>query len=496
MAQKRSGTVQEFRDGNGRRFYRARLRLRDGSRPYLEVPEASRYDKAKAKRWSEAMQEREDGRGELLAARTGAAPLCEKAADWFDRYFTWREGRGYVTAGDTEARIRRYALPHFEGKRMNEITRDDVEAIVADLDAAILERARSYENQEDDDEDEGGRRPGLAAATARNVWGDVGRAFDEAVNSKDRSLRVLTVDPTAGVRGPERGDEREKPFLYPAELSALLACERVPIYWRRMYAVAAYTGARSNELAALLPEDVDFTHRKVHITKQVDRETGKLRPTKTRRVRAIDIEPALEPLLQLLVDEAGEGGRLLRMPPEEDRADMLRRHLRVAGCTRPALYADDELRASVKFHSLRDTCLSHMAVRGDPPQTIQWRAGHTTFSMTEKYIAQACKVAVGFGVPLPELPACLLERSTERSKTGAFDETDSSKFASHYANTGATPTGIEGSNRREPPQTAVNLRTDDINGARGGAAKCADARGVDRSVDRSVIPLSAARRRR
>jgi integrase len=120
----------------------------------------------------------------------------------------------------------------------------------------------------------GGRKPGLAAATARNVWGDVGRAFDEACNSKDHSLRVLTVDPTHGVRGPERGDEREKPFLYPAELLALLACELVPLHWRRMYAVAAYTGARANELAALLAEDVDLEHMKVHITKQRDRESA------------------------------------------------------------------------------------------------------------------------------------------------------------------------------------------------------------------------------
>jgi integrase len=91
------------------------------------------------------------------------------------------------------------------------------------------------------------------------------------------------------------------------------------------------------------------------------------------------------------------------MPPDENRGDLIRKHLRFAGCTREALYADDALRSPIRFHSLRDTCLSHMAVRGDPPQTIQWRAGHMSFAMTQRYIDAARKVAVGFGTPLPPL---------------------------------------------------------------------------------------------
>jgi len=434
MGRTRTGTVEPFVDAQGRTYYRGKVRLGDGSRDRVDVPEAFMFDEAKARAYVAEIQAEEDRRGLLLAKKRGTAPLCEIAADWFGRYFQWRAGRGFVTAGDTEARLRRYALPHFVSKRMDEITRDDVERVVADLDAAIVERRRYYEDREgDEDEETGGRRPGLSAKTARNVWGDVGRAFDEAVNSKDRSLRVLRVDPTIGVRGPERGDERERPFLYPAELVALLACERVPLHWRRMYAVAAYTGARSNELAALLVEDVDLEHMKIHITKQVDRETGKMRPTKTRRVRSIDVEPALVPLLELLIAEVGQGGRLLRMPPDEDRADMLRRHLRAAGCTREALFADDELRSPVRFHSLRDTCLSHMAVRGDPPQTIQWRAGHQTYAMSEHYITAARKVAVGFGVPLPALPAPLVQ-ATVQVAPGSSRSIEKNR---------ATPTGIE-----------------------------------------------------
>ena len=252
-----------------------------------------------------------------------------------------------MTAKNTKARLLTYALPHLQGKTMAGVTRDDIETIVRALD----ERVDLAET------DESIR---FTWKTALNVWGDVTRAFDEAVNSKDRSVRIHTADPPATVRGPDRGDEREKPFLYPSEVEALLGCCAVPLYWRRMYAVAIYTGTRSNELAALTGADVDFEHSKIHITKQIDRETGKPRPTKTRRVRTIDVEPALEPLLRVLVVEAEASGRaraealgtekvepvrLLRMPPDEDRAELLReKHLRAAGCKREALYASSARR--------------------------------------------------------------------------------------------------------------------------------------------------------
>ena len=65
------------------------------------------------------------------------------------------------------------------------------------------------------------------------------------------------------------------------------------------------------------------------------------------------------------------------------------------------------MRASVRFHSLRDTCLTFMAIRGDDPLRIQWRAGHTSFAMTEKYIAQARRFEAGFGNPFEPLSSLL-----------------------------------------------------------------------------------------
>ena len=50
-----------------------------------------------------------------------------------------------------------------------------------------------------------------------------------------------------------------------------------------------------------------------------------------------------------------------------------------------------------------------MAVRRDPPQDVQWRAGHTTSTMTEQYITNArYEAGATFGTPLAELPTSLL----------------------------------------------------------------------------------------
>jgi len=428
-AHKRTGTIARI-PGPGPVRYRARIRLADGSRPWIKVPDG--YSEARAREFAAAMQEREDAQGLLLAKKRreakSADPERETAAEWFDRYLTWRETRGFVTSGDVAARLRRYAVPHFEGKGMRAITRDDIEAIVAGLDERV-ELAS-----------EGGDLR-FSWKTAANVWGDVTRAFDEACHSKDRSLRVLDVDPTTGVRGPERGDDRTKPILYPDELTRLVSCAAVPLYRRRVYVLAVYLAARSNEIAALTARDVDFEHGRFHVTKQVDRKTKEARPTKTRRTRSPDIEAELVPLLRALT-EAAPTGRLVHMPPDEDRSELLRKDLATAGVAREDLMADDELRAPITFHNLRDTGLTWMAIRGDDPLRIQWRAGHTQFATTQGYIAQAKRLAVGFGAVFPPVPEELhppgswsTSRSISAPVTSQVTEVTDSILA--------TPTGIE-----------------------------------------------------
>jgi hypothetical protein len=44
---------------------------------------------------------------------------------------------------------------------------------------------------------------------------------------------------------------KQSAYLWPKEAALLLSCELIPLEWRRIYAVALYTGLRVGELAVL-----------------------------------------------------------------------------------------------------------------------------------------------------------------------------------------------------------------------------------------------------
>jgi hypothetical protein len=93
----------------------------------------------------------------------------------------------------------------------------------------------------------------------------------------------------------------------------------------------------------------------IHITKSVDAETHKVKSTKTGTTRRVPIEPHVRPLLQRLHDErtSKSGDRVLWLPDHEDRAVLLREHLKVAGVERAELFANDVGSKHITFHDLR-----------------------------------------------------------------------------------------------------------------------------------------------
>ena len=397
------GTVSYEPGKNGELgHYKAKIRCPDGARPTIhfdpgpQSPQAEARAKDKALAWTERVW-REGITGEQLGLvrrrdvkrEVVTVPESETCADWWDRYLKHREGLGQASVKDARGRVTKWILPLLVGRTMRSITREDLEAVVRHLDDVV-------------------RRGDISWKTAGNVWGECTSAFKQACVSKIAELRVRDDNPADKVQGPDGGIEKAKPILYPDEFLALVSCKHVPLNRRRLYAVATYTGARSNEVAALRASDVDLVHGRVSISKQVDRATGlDKKKTKTGRARAFDIEPNLLPLLKALIEER-PAGRLLHMPPHEDRAELLRKDLTRAGVTRADLFIeDDPQRDWIKLHNLRDTGLTWMAVRGDDPLRIQWRGGHTDFAMTQGYIAAGRNLGAGFGVPFPELPASL-----------------------------------------------------------------------------------------
>jgi integrase len=100
------------------------------------------------------------------------------------------------------------------------------------------------------------------------------------------------------VQGPDRGAERSGPYLFPSEFEKLMARERAPVRWKRVFMLATYLYLRGGELEALEWNSVNFAQGYVLIHQAIDSNTGAVKSTKTKDVRNVPIEPTLLPLLE------------------------------------------------------------------------------------------------------------------------------------------------------------------------------------------------------
>jgi len=314
-------------------------------------------------------------------AQQDAKTAC---AEWVKGWHDERVNRGLTSARDSKAHWETHIAAVLGNKRPVEWSRDDYRRLSSELDDKV-------------------QRGDMSPKTAVNVWGTATKMADDAMNSKRPDIRCRNDNPSEGTRGPERGAKIAKQYLFPSEFLQVMNSDKVPLKWKRVIAIAVYTYTRAGELRALTWDDVDLERGVLAITKATDRTTGGLKSTKTKSPRLIAIEPELMPLLQTMHDEVGEG-RLVDVPSERDMSRGLRRWLRNAGINRKSLFVPAPSVRPIRFHDMRATGLTWMAVRGDDPLKIQARAGHTDFGTTQGYIREADVLRDGFGQPFPQLP--------------------------------------------------------------------------------------------
>ena len=112
-------------------------------------------------------------------------------------------------------------------------------------------------------------------------------------------------------------------------------------------------------------------------------KAARSKQTKTgnKGIRQFAIEQNLLPLLRVTKAASTADANVVELRGQKWWAADLRKHLAAAGITRDALFESDATRKRLRFHDLRSTGLTWMAIRGDDPLKVQQRAGHTSFEM-------------------------------------------------------------------------------------------------------------------
>src|SRR5260370_42350128 len=142
MPPTRTGSPEKSRPGDGRTYVRARIRLADGTRARVDVPEkyaspaGGKTAEGRAELYAQAAQEREDERGELLEAKRkrgasakrdlNAGETCDA---YHDRIVDLAREREQSDVDNKRFRWNAWIKPEIGDLPMSRITREHIEAV-------------------------------------------------------------------------------------------------------------------------------------------------------------------------------------------------------------------------------------------------------------------------------------------------------------------------------------------------------------------------------
>jgi integrase len=282
MPREATGSVEwvEPKAGEAQGHWCARITLKDGATPrvHLNPSVKSAYTKLRAK--ERAREISDEARAKGLTAkdfpsfkRPVSVPASADMTDWLDAWLKDRTGRGVGTK-ENKSHWQHHIQPIVGAKHVRDWTSADLRALVAYLDGKMAAGEMKWK-------------------MALNVWATCTAMCRDAMKSKVDALRVRPDNVARDVAPPERGAVTAKQYVYPSEALKFIACEKVPLTWRRNAAIAIYLFLRAGEHRALRWEDVDLEHGMVHVHRAENRETGKVEATKTEHARRFAFEPAL-----------------------------------------------------------------------------------------------------------------------------------------------------------------------------------------------------------
>jgi integrase len=199
--------------------------------------------------------------------------LAEYAATWLDSI------RGLVrprTYEGYEYRLERHVLPRLGQRRLDEISVDDVLALISDL-----------------------RNAGYTGWSIRSILTPFSRLLSHAVRRD-----VILVSPISKLDRTERPAvwKREQRILNRDEIGRLL--QAAPPRYRALLAAALFSGLRQSELLGLRWRDIDFDDEVIRVRNALDRQGRDTLPKTQHAVREVILIPTLAQMLRAHRDHA------------------------------------------------------------------------------------------------------------------------------------------------------------------------------------------------
>jgi integrase len=347
------GTVEKLPSGR----YRVRWRDADGQRLTATQTFATVAD---ARRYLATLE------ADMLR-RTYRAPkrVSESLSTYGWRWIETRPGLKDSTRHQYAIDLRRHIEPYLGDRLLDRIEPDVVRRWYVTL---------------------GGDLRAALESTGRDGTATVARAYRLL-----RSILQTAVEDELLVRNPCRlagaGDPRsaERPVLSAAEVSALATA--VPPHYRAFVVLAAFSGLRVGELAALRVVDLHLRRRtpaQVRVSRRFYRVAGQLTvdtPKSARGARTVVLPAFVATELQRHLREhrAGASGEDLIFVTAGGRdvldgySAIIRRALNRIG------------RPDVRAHDLRHSAMTAAAEHGATLATLMHMAGHATSAAAERY---------------------------------------------------------------------------------------------------------------
>lgn len=260
-----------------------------------------------------------------------------------------------------EAVIRNHLTPYLGVLRLRELSKSHLVAVRAELiRKPLMKKRKGPRDTSKPEKTLSPRSVNLAVALAKHM-------LTVAVD-----MGFLETNPFQRVKQLPLGDQ---PFGFwlPEERDRFVdATMATDPDFTRLVIVACHTGLRAGELAALTRADLDFARGMVRVSKSWDQALQKVKPTKNREAADVPMNAA--------VREALAPVRFVQpSQPVFDRALFWSPRKRLARLAKKAGVPP------IRFHDLRHTFASQLAMAGVDLLKIQALCRHKSYAMTLRY---------------------------------------------------------------------------------------------------------------